>query len=160
MSFKSEILTKCIYGVDIDPQAVEVAQLSLYLKLMEDETTFSAHHQQIEMGAALLPTLAANIVEGNSLITLDEDLFQAARLRQLKSLDFRKTFPRAFEQGGFDLVIGNPPYIKKYTNRKAFENVKDLPYYEGKMDIWYMFASRGFDWLQARNGHSCFYCNE
>jgi adenine-specific DNA-methyltransferase len=46
-----------------------VAQLSLYLKLMEDETTYSAHHQQVEMGAALLPSLAANIVVGNSLVT-------------------------------------------------------------------------------------------
>jgi type II restriction/modification system DNA methylase subunit YeeA len=60
MRHKREILLKCIYGVDIDPQAVEVAQLSLYLKLLEDETTYSARHQQIEMGAALLPSLNRN----------------------------------------------------------------------------------------------------
>lgn len=152
MAFKREILTKCIFGVDIDPQAVEVAQLSLYLKLMEDETTHSARNQQLEMGAALLPSLAANIVEGNSLITLDEELFNADKLRDTKSLDFHLTFPRAFDQGGFDLVIGNPPYIKEPTNRSAFDHVRGSPYYEGKMDIWYMFASRGLDWLKTGTG--------
>ena len=63
MRHKREVLLKCIYGVDIDPQAVEVAQLSLYLKLLEDETTYSARHQQIEMGAALLPSLNQNVVK-------------------------------------------------------------------------------------------------
>lgn len=152
MPHKREILLKCIYGVDIDPQAVEVAQLSLYLKLMEDETTHSAHQQQLEMGAALLPSLSSNIVVGNSLLTLDGDLFALGRLRELKSLDFRATFPEVFAGGGFDLVIGNPPYIKEYTNRGAFDHVRDSPYFEGKMDIWYMFACRGMDWLKPSSG--------
>ena len=154
MQHKREILLKCIYGVDIDSQAVEVAQLSLYLKLMEDETTYSAHQQQIEMGAALLPSLSANIVVGNSLVTLDEhgELFSVERLREEKSLNFRKTFPDVFKQDGFDLVIGNPPYIKEYVNRDAFAHVRDSPYYQGKMDIWYLFACRGLDWLKPKTG--------
>ena len=72
MRHKRDILLKCIYGVDLDSQAVEVAPVSLYLKWMEDETTFSARHQQVEMGVALLPSLSLNIVVGNSLVTLDE----------------------------------------------------------------------------------------
>jgi adenine-specific DNA-methyltransferase len=153
MRRKREILLQCIYGVDIDPQAVEVAQLSLYLKLLEDETTFSAH-QQIEMGAALLPSLANNIIEGNSLVTLDEEgeLFSFERLRETKSLDFKETFRDVFKAGGFDLLIGNPPYIKEYTNRDAFEFVRGSPYFLGKMDIWYLFACRGFDWLKQDTG--------
>jgi adenine-specific DNA-methyltransferase len=156
MRRKREILLNCIYGVDIDPQAVEVAQLSLYLKLMEDETTFSARHQQLEMGMALLPSLENNIVEANSLVTLDEDLFSIEKLREPKSLDFRAAFHEVFDKGGFDLLIGNPPYIKEYTNRNAFEHVRTSPYFLGKMDIWYLFACRGLDWLKPDTGMLAF----
>jgi adenine-specific DNA-methyltransferase len=155
LSYKREILKKCIYGVDIDTQAVEVAQLSLYLKLMEDETTSSAHQQQIEIGVALLPTLTSNIVVGNSLVTLDhenDDLFSIEKIRAAKSLDFKAAFPDAFNSGGFDLVIGNPPYIKEYTNKDAFEHVRSSPYYQGKMDLWYLFACRAMDWLKNETG--------
>lgn len=68
---KRAILTNNIYGVDIDAQAVEVAQLSLYLKLLEDETTASARLYQIELGDKLLPSLSKNIIGGNSLIDWD-----------------------------------------------------------------------------------------
>jgi len=155
LRYKREILVNCIFGVDIDAQAVEVAQLSLYLKLMEDETTYSARQQQLEMGVALLPSLSANIVVGNSLVTLEDnggDLFSLDKLRETKSLDFRATFPQAFRSGGFDLVIGNPPYIKEYTNKDAFDHVRLSPYYEGKMDLWYLFACRGLDWLKPESG--------
>lgn len=152
MRLKRNILTKCIFGVDIDPQAIEVAQLSLYLKLMEDETISSARQQQIEMGAALLPSLGRNVVEGNSLITLDSEIFSADKLKAVKSIDFSVTFAKVFDEGGFDIVIGNPPYIKEYTNRTAFAEVKSSPYYEGKMDIWYMFAARALDWLKPDRG--------
>ena len=117
MQYKREILLKCIYGVDIDSQAVEVAQLSLYLKLMEDETTFSARQQQIEMGMALLPSLNLNIVEGNSLVDRNDELFGTEQRARVKPLNFRRTFAKVFDQDGFDLVIGNPPYIKEYVNR-------------------------------------------
>ena len=51
---------------------------------------------------------------------------------------------------GFDIVIGNPPYIKEYTNRKAFDGLRDSPYYQGKMDIWYFFACKGIDLLKDK----------
>jgi adenine-specific DNA-methyltransferase len=58
--------------------------------------------------------------------------------------------------GGFDIVIGNPPYIKEYTNRKAFEGFRETsPYYMGKMDIWYGFACQGID-LLTKSGVLCF----
>lgn len=156
LQYKRQILLNCIYGVDIDPQAVEVAQLSLYLKLLEEETTDSAYQQkQLEIGVALLPSLSKNIVMGNSLITLEDnggDLFSIDKLHQLKSLDFKVAFPQIFRAGGFDLVIGNPPYIKEYTHREAFDHVRLSPYYQGKMDIWYLFACRGLDWLKPESG--------
>lgn len=65
-------------------------------------------------------------------------------------------FIDVFENGGFDIVIGNPPYIKEGRgSHEIFESVKDSPYYQGKMDIWYMFACRGIDMLKP-GGNLCF----
>lgn len=65
-------------------------------------------------------------------------------------------FADVFENGGFDIVIGNPPYLKEgRANKAIFEAVKDSPYYQGKMDIWYMFACRGIDMLKP-DGNLCF----
>lgn len=57
--------------------------------------------------------------------------------------------------GGFDIVIANPPYIKEYTDRSAFDGLRSSPYYRGKMDIWYFFACMSFD-LLSRSGVQCF----
>ena len=65
-------------------------------------------------------------------------------------------FADVFEKGGFDIVIGNPPYIKEYTNRKAFDGFRETsPYYIGKMDLWYGFACHGID-LLSNHGILCF----
>ena len=157
LHYKRGVLLSCIYGVDIDAQAVEVAQLSLYLKLMEEETTHSAS-QQLEISEALLPSLTRNVVVGNSLVTLEDndDLFAPELLGKVRPLDFKATFAQVFRNGGFDLVIGNPPYIKEYTNREAFDHVRTSPYYLGKMDLWYLFASRGLDWVKQGQGKLAF----
>lgn len=52
----------------------------------------------------------------------------------------------------FDIVIGNPPYIKEFTFRDAFEGLRDSPYYQGKMDLWYLFACKALDHLKAKDG--------
>ena len=53
---------------------------------------------------------------------------------------------------GFDVVIGNPPYIKEYTFKDAFDRLRESPYYQGKMDIWYMFACKGLDIVKNGEG--------
>jgi adenine-specific DNA-methyltransferase len=53
---------------------------------------------------------------------------------------------------GFNIVIGNPPYIKEYTDRHAFDGLRNSPYYKGKMDVWYLFACIGMDFTKANNG--------
>ena len=53
---------------------------------------------------------------------------------------------------GFDIVIGNPPYIKEYTFREAFGGLRESPYYQGKMDIWYMFVCQGLDLVKNDGG--------
>jgi len=56
---------------------------------------------------------------------------------------------------GFDVVIGNPPYIKEYTNKSAFDGIRNTKYYKGKMDIWYAFSCVAIDIVKT-NGHICF----
>lgn len=57
---------------------------------------------------------------------------------------------------GFDIVIGNPPYVKEYTKRSAFDGFRETsPYYVGKMDLWYGFACHGLDMLKYE-GVLCF----
>jgi len=63
---------------------------------------------------------------------------------------------RATKQGGFDIVIGNPPYIKEYVSCEAFDGFRETsPYYMGKMDLWYGFACHGIDLLSPK-GVLCF----
>lgn len=57
--------------------------------------------------------------------------------------------------GKFDIIIGNPPYIKEYTNKKAFDGLHDSPYYQGKMDLWTLFACQAIDKLEE-NGYLSF----
>jgi len=55
---------------------------------------------------------------------------------------------QAGNKGGFDVVIANPPYVKEYVNRSTFDGLRKSPYYQGKMDLWYMFACTGIDVLK------------
>ena len=65
-------------------------------------------------------------------------------------------FYDVFSQGGFDIVIGNPPYVKEYTNRHAFDGFRETsPYYLGKMDLWSGFACHSIDFLSI-GGILCF----
>ncbi|NBA74110.1 DNA modification methylase [Emticicia sp. ODNR4P] len=71
-------------------------------------------------------------------------------------LDFPEVLnPMVNENTGFDIVIGNPPYIKEYTSREAFDGFRTSPYYQGKMDIWYGFACKSLDLLKV-DGVECF----
>jgi adenine-specific DNA-methyltransferase len=65
----------------------------------------------------------------------------------LWNIYFAEVFTR--DNPGFDIVIANPPYIKEYINRKVFDGLRDSPYYQGKMDIWYLFACKGVDLLKS-----------
>ena len=79
----------------------------------------------------ILPKLDKNIKNGNSL-----------------TFDWKEEFKEIFKQGGFDVIIGNPPYIKEFVNKDAFNGLHDNPYYQGKMDLWTMFACISIDLLK------------
>ncbi len=108
LNTKQEILRNNIYGVDIDRQAVEVAQLSLYLKLLEDETIGTAHAFQNEFHYSLLPPLNDNVVCGNSLIGPDiliDGKFTLEEERKLNPMDFAQRFPRIFSRKASDAAL-------------------------------------------------------
>jgi type I restriction-modification system DNA methylase subunit len=111
---RKRILLNNIYGVDIDSQAVEVTKLSLLLKVLEGE-----NQEQISMfQERVLPSLDANIKCGNSLIGSDFyasgqitmfDMEEEERYR-INVFDWEMEFKVIMDGGGFDAVIGNPPW--------------------------------------------------
>ncbi|PZS32329.1 MAG: restriction endonuclease subunit M, partial [Pseudonocardiales bacterium] len=144
---RKRILTDNIFGVDIDLQAVEVAKLSLLLKVIEGET-------QTELAMMrLLPDLADNIKCGNSLIA--DDYYQANALPGLEidedpvnTFNWRSSFPHVFRAGGFDAVIGNPPYFSiddtwgRKDPRLAYLKATYSHVYNDKTDVLIYFLAK------------------
>lgn len=158
---KRDILLNNIYGVDIDAQAVEVAQLSLYLRLLKDESTVSTRQymldfEHIERMKKLLPDLGKNVVCGNSLIgtdVLDGQLFPRDEERKLNPMNFEDAFHKIMERGGFDAIVGNPPYIRIQRMQESWSRtVKYLSEHyrtarKGNYDIYVVFAERALGFL-------------
>jgi len=113
---RKRILLNNIYGVDIDPQAVEVTKLSLLLKVLEGENEQTLATQLRLFHERALPDLGNNVKCGNSLIGPDfYDSQQTSFLDEeeryrLNVFDWPAEFPEVMKDGGFDAVIGNPPY--------------------------------------------------
>ncbi|MBU0980956.1 MAG: N-6 DNA methylase [Nanoarchaeota archaeon] len=126
---KVEILKDNIFGVDLDPKAVEIAQLNLLLKAAEKK------HR--------LPTLQENIKVGNSLI-------DDSNIAGNRAFKWEEQFNEIMQNGGFDVVIGNPPYIRiqtldknqvDYFNRQYESPTKNY-------DIYILFIEKGFKLLK------------
>jgi hypothetical protein len=164
---KKEILLNNIYGVDIDAQAVEVTKLSLLLKVLEDESAETIGSQLALFQERVLPDLGKNIKCGNSLIAPDywDGQFQGnggigisdEERAKVNAFDWQTAFPEVFAQGGFDVVFGNPPYIRIQAMREwASEQVE---YYakkykaasKGNYDIYVVFVEKALSLLN-KNG--------
>ena len=113
---RKRILLENIYGVDIDPQAVEVTKLSLLLKVLEGESEQTIQPFLRLFQQRALPDLGANIKCGNSLIGPDFysqkelPLFSDEDRLRINVFDWDTEFPEIMKTGGFDAVIGNPPF--------------------------------------------------
>ncbi len=196
LKMRQQILTNNIYGVDIDAQAYEVTQVSLYLKLLE-EATMSEGYQFALLKEKLLPDLKENIICGNSLIGTDIEtqpsLFEehtpsrlpsghpsqegtqmiqgkkqhghnafpsgegnrrgVSNIDALKPMNFADAFPDIMNRGGFDAIVGNPPYIRIQAMtefnplqvellKKRYNTAR-----KGNYDIYVVFVERALSLL-------------
>lgn len=146
---KKRILLNNLFGVDIDPNAVEVTKLSLLLKAMEGETEASIGQQLRLDKKGVLPDLDHNIQCGNSLISpdfYDEQLnFDTGEKRKINAFDWKAGFPLVFKQGGFDAVIGNPPYVmlQNLETREVFDYaLQKYSTAKYKIDTYQLFTER------------------
>lgn len=110
---KKRILLNNIYGVDIDINAVEVTKLSLLLKCMEGETETTIQQQMNLWNERILPTLDENIKSGNSLIDTDfySEKIDFGEEKKIRPFNWKNEFKEIFKEGGFDVILGNPPYV-------------------------------------------------
>lgn len=146
---KKRILLKNIYGVDIDSQAVEVTKLSLLLKVLEDTNKDVLEAQQKLIQERALPYLGDNIRCGNSLIgtnILDSNDLTSEEIQEINPFDWEDEFKEIFENGGFDAVIGNPPYFNIQTlgaKSKQINYIKECyDIYMDKSDILFYFIEK------------------
>ncbi len=159
---KRRILRETVYGVDLDPQAVEVTQLSLYLKMLEGETNETLQREQewFDDDEAIFPPLQDNIKCGNSLIASDFSMM-AEDLVRVHAFDWPVQFPVIMKAGGFDAVVGNPPYIRIQTMLESDPQSVDYlnSHYraaaKGNYDIYVVFLERGKSLLKP-NGRQGF----
>lgn len=146
-ALKRRILVNNIYGVDIDAQAVEVTQLSLYLKMLEDENRDTLRTQtELFRGEPLLPPLDKNIRCFNSLIASDFSL-DPADLVRVNAGDWDVQFPTIMKAGGFDAVIGNPPYVRPHRMDADTKTYlwRVLKTFVAKSDLYSCFMERAVD---------------
>ncbi|MDM8558551.1 N-6 DNA methylase [Candidatus Parabeggiatoa sp. HSG14] len=154
---RKRILLNNIYGVDIDFQAVEVTKLSLLLKVLEDEQ--SVISQLSLLKERVLPDIDSNIKCGNSLI--GDEFYQEKQLElideetqyRVNAFDWKNEFAEAMQAGGFDAIIGNPPYVRIQTLKEwiplEVEFYKDqyIAARKGNYDIYVIFVEKGLSLL-------------
>ena len=128
----NDILEKNIYGVDINEEAVDIARLSLWLRTAKK-------------GRALT-TLNDNIKCGNSIV--DDPVFAGD-----KAFNWEIEFPSVFKSGGFDIIIGNPPYVRQELIT-PFKPYLERTYktYQGTADLFTYFFEISIDRLLKKNG--------
>jgi len=152
---KKRIILNNIFGVDIDPQAVEVTKLNLLLKVLEGETEETVSRTRKLFHERALPNLDENIKCGNSLIGPDYWKGKSAEVfgddeerRRINAFDWEAKFPDIMKRGGFDVVIGNPPYMNiddvwgKGDSRQRYIKKVYSDVYRDKTDILFYFLAK------------------
>src|SRR5690554_6197914 len=131
---ETTILENNIYGVDLNDESVEIAKLSLWLRTAQPRRK--------------LNDLSSNVKCGNSLI-------DDKKVAGDKAFKWENEFPDVFERGGFDVVIGNPPYLRVQGLRENFE--KESLYYEskfesatGRFDVYVLFMEKSLELINTK----------
>lgn len=130
---EKSILENNLFGVDLNEESVEIAKLSLWLRTAQPNRK--------------LNDLNNNIKCGNSLI--DDEAIAGA-----KAFNWHLEFPQIFEKGGFDVVIGNPPYVlmqPSNTNEEILNYFKNFEVASYKIDLFHLFFEKSINLLK-QNG--------
>ncbi|HIP50690.1 MAG TPA: restriction endonuclease subunit M [Campylobacterales bacterium] len=161
---KRYIIKNCIYGIDIDQEAYEVAKMSLSLKIIDNLDFFESYQELGIFGSKILNSVGENIKCGNTLIDSDimekypQILKDEEQLFRTNPFDWKSEdgFNEIFQsKGGFDFIVGNPPYVevKNYNEvyplmhryiKEQYATTKN-----GKIDLSIVFIERGFSLLNA-----------
>ncbi len=163
---RKAIINNCIYGVDINPEAVEVAKLSLSLKLIDNYNPKDFEAVGI-LGSQILSGIGANIKCGNSLVGADIETVCPSIVNDLPQLQatnafaWEDAFPDIFAKGGFDFVVGNPPYVEVKNYNVGLpcmaEYIKTIysSSKNGKIDLAIPFIEKGVELLnpEGRMGY-------
>lgn len=159
---KRRILETHIRGVDIDPNAVEVTRFSLLLKLIENESAEALGDFVLKKKTSALPELDSNIRCGNSLVSesawnnVYEEAMPAELVIKVNPFDWSKEFGKETTRGGFDAIVGNPPYIRiqnmaTYSAEEvSFYKNPESPYktaHEDNFDKYSLFVERALSLL-------------
>lgn len=164
--YKRQIIRDSIYGVDIEESAVEIAKLRLWLSLVVDEDNVTNIKPLPNLDYKIICGNSLKDVHNlfgesirKELANLQAKQFdsfgqeKANYTKQINNIyekifntgefDFRLYFPKVFDNGGFDIVIANPPYIGEKGNKKIFDEARQYSvgkkFYMGKMDYLYFF---------------------
>lgn len=137
ISERRKILKNNIYGVDLNEESVEITKLAMFLKVAQKDSA--------------LPDLNKNIRCGNSLI--DDPQYAGE-----KAFNWKKAFSEIFEEGGFDVVIGNPPYVRQEKIKEIKPYLKEnYEIYHGMADLYTYFFEKGIKILK-KDGMFSFIC--
>lgn len=164
LSEKREILTENIFGVDINPYAVEVTRFSLLLKLLEHENAVTIDDYFQTYKVKVLPNLSENIKCGNSLVDdhfydYDESAIDNNELLyKIKPFNWEDEFYFFRDKNGFDAIIGNPPYVRIQNLVKYFS--EEIDYYRSSkstysiskkdnFDKYYLFVERAIELINS-----------
>jgi type I restriction-modification system DNA methylase subunit len=157
---RKRILLDNIYGVDIDPQAVEVTKLSLLLKVLEGESEQTIQPYLRLFHERALPDLGNNIKCGNSLI--GPDFYQQKELPfltdderlRINVFDWDAEFPNIMKAGGFNAVIGNPPYGASFIESEALYFLNNYQVFRGVKDVYTCFIEASLRRLKNKGRFS------
>ena len=122
---KRKILLTHVRGVDIDANAAEITRFNLLLKLIEDETTGSLKDYVTKSGEPALPLLEKIILSGNSLVSPDDWIIAVGNMpaelySKINPFSWKVEFPNEMDRGGFDVIVGNPPYVRIQNMQSYF----------------------------------------
>lgn len=122
------ILENNLYGVDINEESVEIARLALWLRTAKKERKLSSLNNNIKCGNSLIsdPAIAGD-----------------------KAFNWQAEFPQVFAKGGFDVVIGNPPYVQAAEQDKEYYK-QNYPAIEGHIDLFEIFIQKGMEILKNK----------